>query len=110
MTIADKIRWTAGLLVTFLLILATGRTSLLSTRKVQAAVESLYADRLVVKNLIFELVTTLHAKELAVVTQDVEQLLARGEVANARIEELLVQFRATQLVPLEDATLGACRE
>ena len=106
MTILDKVRWALGLAVVFLLIVATGRSNVHNTKKIQAALEAVYADRLIVKGLIFDLRTLLHDKELALAKADAAYFEARSEAASERGLELLETFRGTKLVPREADALG----
>jgi hypothetical protein len=105
MSTLDKVRWTLGLIVIFLLLLLTGRSNVHNSKKIQAAIESIYADRLLVKDLIFDLAEVLQEKELALAKGDLDFFRLRAVSANTRALELLAAFRATVLVPLEEATL-----
>ena len=106
MDLFRKIRWLLGLGVVFLLILGTSRTNVVNYQRVQASVEEIYEDRLVVKGLIFELARGLHEKELAHVGGDEEFFLRTNEAVDAGLEESLERFRATRLTPQEELTLN----
>ncbi len=106
MTTINKIIWTLGLLCAFLIILLTGQTNVKNFEQVQNSMEEIYRDRLVVKGLIFELSSTLHEKELALVSKNNDFYLLNNEAANKKIENLITQFRATNLTSFEERTLN----
>jgi len=101
----EKLRWILGLAVVFLLVLLSGRSNVNNYKRVQAAIETIYADRLVVKDIIYELRSLLYAKELALVTEDWNHFAAENFEGDTRAQELLEQFRATYLVPAEEKAL-----
>jgi hypothetical protein len=105
MTALDRVRWTLGLVVVLLLIFSTGRSNVDNSKRIQAAIETIYADRLVVKNIIYELRSLLYEKELAVARDEVGYFGTANDEANTRARELIVDFRRTYLVPLEESTL-----
>lgn len=105
MSATNKIIWTLGLLVAFLLILITGQTNLRNFENVQTSIEEIYKDRLVVKGLIFDLSTLLHRKEVATLTGDQAFYAVTNESVNAQIDERIRAFRATKLTPYEATTL-----
>lgn len=105
MTTLDKVRWTLGLAVVFLLLLLTGRSNVHHTKTIQKANQTLYADRLLVKGLIFELSSILHEKELAMARGDQAYFAERAGASTAQGLSLLEDFRATYLVPTEQETL-----
>jgi hypothetical protein len=105
MTALDRVRWTLGLVVVLLLIFSTARSNVDNSKRIQAAIETIYADRLVVKNIIYELRSLLYEKELAVARDEVGYFGTANDEANTRARELIADFRRTYLVPLEESTL-----
>jgi len=105
MTTLDKVRWILGLAVVFVLVVVAGRSHVHGSKKLHAAIETLYEDRLVVKGLLFDLSSIIHAKELAIARADRAYFAEQSEAATARGRELIERFRGTYLVPNEKDTL-----
>lgn len=97
--------WTIVLLSAMALILITGQTNKRNYEKVQNSIAEIYKDRLVVKGLIFDLVTDLHQKELALAKQDSAFFMNQNQKVNQRILENIKTFEATKLTQLEEETL-----
>lgn len=100
-----KIVLALGLISVVLFVVLTGRSNVENFERVQAAVEEIYEDRLVVKGLIFELSTLLHRKEIATISSDAEFYADRNARVNEEIGDRLREFRATKLTPKEAEAL-----
>lgn len=105
MSIINKALWSTGLILAIALILITGQTNIRNFEKVQNSIEEIYKDRLVVKGLIYNLVTDLHKKELALVNKDSSFFSSQNKVVNERLLKDIQTFRNTKLTPKEDETL-----
>jgi len=105
MSMFAKAKWILGLAVVFLLILATGQTNVVNFQRVQASIEQIYEDRLVVKGLIFDLAAFLHGKELALARGDTGYFRSADPEVDAQIGQRLAAFRATRLTSHEAQTL-----
>lgn len=106
----DKIRFFAGLLLVFFVILATYRIDQANFDKVEDSIITIYEDRLVVKDLIFRIADLLDEKRMALATTDSAFFQGRNTVVNAEIGQLLQLFRETRLTENEDRTLSAFAE
>lgn len=105
MSIFNKAMWCAVLVSAILLILITGQTNKRNFEEVRGSIEEIYKDRLVVKGLIYNLVTDLHQKELALIKQDKSFFPTENKNLNERILKNIEIFRATKLTASEDETL-----
>lgn len=105
MSTLAKITWALGLISASLFVLLTGRTNVHNFEKVQASIEEIYEDRLVVKGLIFELASLLHRKEVAILTRDANFFTHLDPAVDDQIDERLEEFRATKLTQVEERTL-----
>lgn len=106
MSVTQKIIWTLGLISVFLLILITGRSNIRNFEQIQASIEEIYKDRLVVKGLIFDLSSLVHRKEIANLTDDKNFYDLENETVNTEIENHVAAFRDTKLTPYEELTLN----
>ncbi|WPZ08908.1 MCP four helix bundle domain-containing protein [Roseivirga spongicola] len=106
-SISKKLKWTAALLIVFLLIIATNLVDRQHFRRVKESVVAMYEDRLVVKDLIFELKLLVDQKKLALLTENEEFFADQNEQVNDSIDALVERFYATQLTAEERDYLNA---
>lgn len=98
-----KIKWILGVLLIFVLILATNLIDQNNFEKMQGSIESIYEDRLVVKGIIYDMSQEMHAKELAIVTKDTSFYINENAGVNQVIDEKIKTYEKTNLTP-EEAT------
>ncbi len=101
-----KLKWAGALLFMMLVIIATNFVDRHNFEKVQDSINSIYQDRLVVNDIIFEINLLLQEKELAILEQDEAFYGNRNPQINTEINQLLEDFKATKLVPVEATTLN----
>ncbi|SHE83550.1 Four helix bundle sensory module for signal transduction [Psychroflexus salarius] len=101
-----KLKWAGALLFMMLVIIATNFVDRHNFEKVQDSINSIYKDRLVVNDIIFEINLLLQEKELAILEQDEAFYGRRNKEINTEINQLLEDFKATKLVPVEATTLN----
>lgn len=101
-----KLKWAGALLFMMLIIIATNFVDRHNFEKVQDSINSIYKDRLVVNDIIFEINLLLQEKELAILEQDEAFYGRRNPQINTEINQLLEDFKATKLVPVEATTLN----
>jgi hypothetical protein len=101
MTLFYKIKWALGILLVFFLILATNLIDRENFRKVRNSIITIYEDRLVANDLIFEYLRLIHEKELAAISSNAAFFRARNSAVNQEIERLTVQYRTTRLTNRE---------
>ena len=106
-SISKKLKWTAALLIVFLLIIATNLVDRQHFRRVKESVVAMYEDRLVVKDLIFELKLLVDQKKLALLTENEEFFADQNDQVNDSIDALVERFYATQLTAEERDYLNA---
>lgn len=108
--LSKKLKWTAALLIVFLLIIATNLIDRQHFRRVKESVVAIYEDRLVVKDLIFELKLLVDQKKLALLTKDYAFFTERNDQVNDSINALVDRFYATRLTAEERDYLDAFAE
>lgn len=101
MKFLDKVKWILGLSVVFFSILATNLIDRMSFQRVKDSVVAIYEDRLVAKDMVFELSLLIHEKEIAHISNNTAFFGARNEVVNKDIEQLTVNFVGTKLTEKE---------
>ncbi|MFK7923758.1 MAG: MCP four helix bundle domain-containing protein [Bacteroidia bacterium] len=101
MTLKNKVKWVLGILVVFLLILATNLIDRRNFEKVKDSVSHIYEDRLVAKDLVFEMSLLIHEKEIAHLMSDSSYWEKRNEAVNNKIKELVSLFLETEMTDVE---------
>ncbi len=95
--IINKIKWTCGLLFVFFLILATNLLDRRQVEGVRNSVTTIYEDRLLVKNLIYNISTLTEEKRIAFLLSDTDFYTKKSTIINDSIYTLLNNFSNTNL-------------
>ncbi len=110
MTFYNKIKWVLGILIVFVLIFTTNMIDRYNFMKVKDSVVTIYEDRLIANDLIFELSGSVQQKELAVVTMDTLFFQSRNSLINESIEKLIARYEATKLTTRESRVFEQLKE
>jgi len=103
----NKLKWIAGLVVVFLLILATNLIDRQHFIRVKDALITIYEDRLVVKGYVFELSQLLEKKRIALAASDASYFETENEAVNDSIDVLVEKFYNTKLTKDEKRHLDS---
>ncbi|MFD0799173.1 hypothetical protein ACFQZJ_16985 [Maribacter chungangensis] len=99
LTVLQRISVGLILAIAFLLVLGSNRLDKRHFSTIQNTVNSVYKDRVVVQNLIYEASTIFHKKELRY-SLDKTNPSVHG-IENEQLESILAQFRKTELTSKE---------
>lgn len=97
----NKIKWALGILLVFFLILATNLIDKDNFKKVRNSIVTIYEDRIVANDLIFELSNLVHEKEIALVSADTSFYRGQNDQVNKKIEALIATYKTTKLTAEE---------
>jgi hypothetical protein len=106
MSFLNKLKWILGILVVFLLIIATNLIDRNNFVKVRNSVVSIYEDRLVVKGLILDMTDIVHKKELAIVQEDSVFYADKINSLNQEMNLLISRFEKTELTKQENKKIN----
>jgi len=106
MNIYRKLKWFSAVLGVFLIILATNLIDKRSFLKVEEAVEKMYNERLLAKELLLGVSIQFHEKELAYALNDSAYLKSRNQAVNREINELLQMFEEAEITRREKIILA----
>jgi hypothetical protein len=101
MKFLDKVKWILGISVVFFSIIATNLIDRMSFERVKDSVVAIYEDRLVAKDLVFELSLYVQEKEVAKASNDFVFFNKRNKVVNDSIEQLTIKFLRTEMTERE---------
>ena len=106
----SRFKWSFALSLFIIIIIATNYVDRHNFEKLQKSITTIYEDRLVVNDIIFELNLLLQEKEMAVIEANTAFFKAENKRLNRDIKDLVERFKATQLVPDEASTLTEFEE
>lgn len=106
MDILTKIKWFLAVLGVFLLILATNLIDKNNFMQMEKAVDNIYNDRLLAKELLLDVSIKFHKKELAYSLNDSTYLRTQNNAINAEISALLEMFDRVGLTEKEKFILN----
>ncbi|MFD2098311.1 MCP four helix bundle domain-containing protein [Flagellimonas iocasae] len=101
MAFYNKIKWILGILMIFVLIISTNLIDKNNFVRVRDSVVTIYEDRLVAKELIFEMLKSIHQKELAVSVSDTTFFNTQNAKVNNTLQALVSRFEQTKLTSEE---------
>lgn len=101
MNIYDKLKWILGILMVFALIVITNLIDNNNFTRVKDSVVSIYEDRLVVYDLIFEMSKLVQDKEMAIVVSNVDFYLKKNTSVDEQIKGFITSYEDTRLTTQE---------
>lgn len=101
MSFFNKLKWILGLLLVFVLIVATNLIDRDNFAQVRDSIVTIYEDRLVANDLIFDMSEAIHQKHLAVVKMDTVFMKEKNKDLNLILEELIDRYEQTKLTTSE---------
>ena len=101
----DKIKWVVTIFMVFALVLTTNLIDKKNFQSISDSIVTIYEDRLVVKNIIFEISSIIHEKEVAFLKKDADFFNTQNSKLNKDIEDAIQRFRKTKLTDHEKTTL-----
>jgi len=110
MSLFNKIKWILGILMIFVLIIATNLIDRNNYLRVKESVVTIYEDRLVAKDMIYELLKTMQSKEIAAITSDSLYFSKNNTEANTEFNLILDRFKNTRLTRDEEKVLAQLTE
>ncbi|MEQ9306478.1 MAG: chemotaxis protein [Marinoscillum sp.] len=103
--INSKFKWVIGLSLVFALILTTNVIDRNNFKRIKDSILSIYEDRLIAKNFVFELSLLLEEKSMALATADSTFFTGKNKGVNDQIRNFISQFWQTKLTAKEATTL-----
>jgi len=101
MTFYNKVKWVLGILMIFILILATNLIDKNNFVRVKDSVVAIYEDRLIANDLIYEISNSIQEKEIAVAVSDSVFFLDRNKQVSKDIQGFVYRFEQTKLTTKE---------
>lgn len=101
MVFYNKLKWILGITLIFVLIIATNLIDSYNFIRVRDAVVTIYEDRLIVNDILFEMQTAVHQKEVALIMRDSTFFKKGNTKINSQLQSLLTKYEQTKLTEEE---------
>lgn len=101
MSVFNKIKWISGVLLVFFIILATNIIDKDNFNRIRSSIVTIYEDRIVASDLIFEMSLLVQQKEIALLSQDTLFFKEENERVNGEIQQLIAKYEETKLTKEE---------
>lgn len=101
MTIFSKIKWIAGVLLIFGIILTTNLIDKSNFNQLRDSVTTIYKDRVVASDIIFEITILMQEKEMAFAISDSAFFETQNNKVNHKIQELVANYQQTNVTKKE---------
>jgi hypothetical protein len=108
--ISNKIKWSVGLLLVIVLIVSTNFIDQNNFQRIQDSVKSIYEDRLIAKDLLFDIQLEIHDKELLLAENKDSILLSNRSSSQKKIEAFIEDFSKTALTRDEERIFERLKE
>ncbi|WP_292900654.1 MCP four helix bundle domain-containing protein [Nonlabens sp.] len=103
-------KWSAGLLLVIVLIVFTNFIDQKNFQRIQDSVDSIYKDRLIAKDLLFDIQLEIHDKELLLAENKDAILLSNRSASEKKIQNFLQSFSNTALTRDEEQIFEHLKE
>lgn len=110
MTFIAKLKWVLGILLVFIIILATNLIDRHNFNRIHNSVVTIYEDRLIASDLILEVSRLLQEKELAMYGADSGFYAEESKNIDIKIEALLDRYDQTRLTLKEKKVYDALKQ
>lgn len=110
MTVFSKIKWVASILLVFFIVLITNLVDKDNFNKLRYSVTTIYEDRVVASDLLFELSIRVQEKEMALAISDSTFFQGKNQKINNEIQQLIAKYDQTKLTRKEQEILSNLKE
>ena len=97
----NKIKWFLGVLLVFVIVLVTNLIDKENFSRLRSSIVTIYEDRIVASDLIFEIALLIQEKEIAAAIADASFFDEENDKANQNIEDLIQRYERTKLTARE---------
>lgn len=105
----EYVKWAAAVLLVLILIIATNLIDRRNFQQLGAAIETIYQDRLIAKDLLFETSLLVNQKTLAFAKKDSSYFKSENTLVNEKIERHLASYGNTKLTQKEEEMFNLFR-
>jgi hypothetical protein len=101
MTLIEKVKWVLGILLVFVIVLITNLVDRKNFNRIRNSVATIYEDRIVANDILYEILTLVHQKELAIKTADSDLFEHQNPAIEESLKTLISRYEQTKITPAE---------
>ena len=105
MKLYNKVKWILGILMVFTIILITNLVDRNNFKRLRDSVVTIYEDRLIASDLLFEMHKAIQKKERTLKVTDSTLFKSQNNIINDAVDDLVVRFELTKLTEEEEVIL-----
>lgn len=106
---SKKVKWIAGILLVFLIILSTNLVDRANFSKIKDTVTTIYEDRIVASDLLLDMVILFHQKERIYDSSDLNLMQQQNVAINRQVDALVKKFEQTKLTETEQTIFNSLK-
>jgi hypothetical protein len=106
MSFYNKVKWILGILLVFIIIVTTNLIDRKNFVRVKDAIVTIYEDRLIANDIIYEINTLIHEKQIAVAFADDIFFNTQNQKSNRNIRDQITKYERTKLTIDEQRVLS----
>jgi len=106
----SKIRWVASILLVFFIVLITNLIDRDNFNRLSYAVTTMYEDRIVASDILFEMSMIIKEKQIAALTSDTLFFKNQNDKYNLEINQLVGNYMRTKLTGKEELAFNQLQE
>lgn len=106
MTFLSKVKWVLSILLVFFVVLTTNLIDKKHFDRLNYSVNTIYEDRMVSSDLLFELSLIIHKKEIALISEDSLFFKNQNEPLSQDLERLMERYAQNKMTEKERLYFG----
>ena len=110
MKIVAKVKWVASILLVFFIVLITNLIDRDNFNRLSYSVTTMFEDRIVASDLLFEISRIIKEKQIAILTSDTTFFKNRNGQLNQEIDQLVEKYGLTTLTGKENIAFNQLKE
>ncbi|MTI38944.1 MCP four helix bundle domain-containing protein [Fulvivirga lutimaris] len=101
MSLFDKFKWVLSILLVFVIVLTTNLIDKDNFKRLRNSIATIYEDRLIASDLIFEMSSLIQKKQMALITSDSVFITEQNSKINKDIRGIIEKYEQTKITPEE---------
>lgn len=110
MSVFSKIRWVASILLVFFIVLITNLIDKENFNKLNHSVTTIYEDRIVASDLLFEIARLMRKKEVAIVSADKTFPENENTKLNQEVNKFIERYNQTKMTEKEKSVFNQLKD
>ncbi|MEK6481523.1 MCP four helix bundle domain-containing protein [Catalinimonas sp. 4WD22] len=110
MKLYNKIKWVLSILLVFIIVLTTNLIDRDNFNRLRQSIVTIYEDRLIVNDLIYEMTSLIQDKQIALLKSDSVFFQQQSRQINNKIEAIIARYEETKITQEEGIIFDRFKE